>query len=225
MASLLRSLGKLTALGATVALLGGIAGASEAAAPDAPPPPAPAAPQEHAATPIDAPDQAQLALLGVLRRERQASDALPDGARAHADARLGPDVGANAGLSRRALRTALGEDLYVVPGRGWVCLASSEGPSSCTPTDRIEQGYAVALQRIPSGVRIGGLVPDGVARAEVRGAGGETATATAEGNAWRADVPFEPVAVAWTREGAASEVAVPVHVPPVAPTAPVATGP
>ncbi|WP_445150381.1 hypothetical protein [Baekduia sp. Peel2402] len=219
MASLLRSLGKLTALGATAAALGGIAGASEAAAPGAPPAPPPAFPADHAATPIGAVDRDQLALLGVLRRDARDTDAVPDRTREHVAQALGPDVGANADLARRALHTALGEDIYVVPGRGWVCLASSVGAAQCAPTGRIVSGNAVGLQRIPSGVRIGGLVPDGVARVEVRGPNGETAFATAEGNAWRVDVAFDPSTVAWTREDGSGEVSVPVSVPPVAPTA------
>jgi hypothetical protein len=220
MRSSLRSLAKLTALGASAVALGGVTVASEAAAPDAPPPPPPAVPSDHAAAPVDGPDQSQLALLGVLRRDREPSDAVSAGTLSHVDATLGPDVGANPALARRALRTGFGEDLYVVPGRGWVCLASSDGPANCTPTDRLDQGYAVALQRIPSGFRLGGLVPDGVTQVQVRGAAGQTATVMAESNAWRADVGFEPSSVAWTRAGDASEVSVPVYVPAAAPTAP-----
>jgi hypothetical protein len=218
------SLRRLAGLGMTAAALGGIVGASEAAAPGAPAPPPPADPSTHAATPIAAPDQEQLALLGVLRREGRPEDAVPDRTREHVDRSLGPDVGANAGLARHALRTGLGEDLYVVPARGWVCLTSSTGPANCVPTARIAEGYGAAVQRIPSGFRLGGLVPDGVARVEVRGADGASATVESEGNAWRADVPFEPSAVAWTRAGAADEVSVPVGAPPPAPTAP-ADGP
>jgi hypothetical protein len=213
------SAGRLAALAATAVALGGIAGVSEAAAPGAPEPPPLADPNEHAAVPIGAVDQAQLALLGVLRRGGRPDDAVPDRTRDQVAAALGPDVGANAGLARHALRTALGEDLYVVPGRGWVCLTSTTAPASCVPTERVAEGYGVALQRIPSGFRLGGLVPDGVAGVEVRGTAGETATATAEGNAWRADVAFEPAAVAWTRAGVDGEVSVPVTAPPAAPTA------
>jgi hypothetical protein len=210
---------KGAALVAAIASLAGAAGASEALAPAAPAPPAPADPHAHSAQPITAADSAQVALLGVLRRSAAPDDAVPDRVRSHIAAALGPDVGANPSLARRALRTALGEELYVVPGRGWVCLASSVGAAGCTPTDQIAQGYAVTLQRIPSGVRLGGLVPDGVSTVTIRGAEGESASASAEGNAWRADVAFEPASVAWTREGDRAEVSVPVHAPPAAPTA------
>lgn len=209
---------KGAALAAAIASIAGSAGATEALAPAAPAPPAPADPQAHGSQPIAAADSAQVALLGVLRRDAEPGDAVPDGVRAHIAQALTPDVGANASLARRALRTALGEDLYVVPGRGWVCLASSGGVAGCAPTDQIALGYAVTLQRIPSGLRLGGLVPDGVASVTIRGAAGESATATAEGNAWRADVAFEPASVAWSRDRG-TEVAVPVHAPPPAPTA------
>ncbi|HWI72534.1 MAG TPA: hypothetical protein VNT55_11295, partial [Baekduia sp.] len=148
----------------------------------------------------------------------QPTDALPDAARAHLAAGATPDLGANAALARRALSTALGEELYVVPGRGWVCLTSTAGAGMCTPTDQIAAGYAVGLQQIPSGYRLSGLVPDGVTRVEVRGAGGATAATEVSGNAWRADVAFAPARVAWT--GGAGEVSVPVFPPPQAPTAP-----
>jgi hypothetical protein len=104
-----------------------------------------------------------------------------------------------------------------VPARGWVCLESSAGSGTCAPTDRIADGYAVALQAIPSGFRLGGLVPDGVARVEVRGSDGSTQDADVSGNAWRADVAFVPAAVAWTGADGA-ERAVPVSPPPKAPT-------
>lgn len=213
------SLLKGAALAAAIASLAGVAGASEALAPAAPAPPAAADPHAHAAQPITAPDSAQVALFGVLRRAAQPSDAVPDGVRAHIAAAMGPDVGVNPGLARRALRTALGEELYVVPGRGWVCLASSAGAAGCAPTDQVALGYAVTLQRIPSGVRLGGLVPDGVTTVTIRGAAGESATASAEGNAWRADVAFDPASVAWARGGASGEVSVPVSVPPAQPAA------
>jgi hypothetical protein len=214
-----RPIMKGAALVAAVASLAGVAGASEALAPAAPAPPVPADPHVHGAQPITAADSAQVALLGVLRRAAQPGDAVPDGVRAHIAEALGPDVGASPSLARRALRTSLGEDLYVVPGRGWVCLASSVGAASCTPTDRIAQGYAAMLQRIPSGLRLGGLVPDGVSTVTIRGAAGETATVSTESNAWRADVAFEPASVAWTRSGEKAEVSVPVYAPPPAPTA------
>jgi hypothetical protein len=204
---------------ALIAAIASLAGVSGALAPAAPAPPAPADPHVHGAQPITAADSAQVALLGVLRRGAQATDAVPDRVRAHIAQAMGPDVGANPSLARRASQTSLGEDLYVVPGRGWVCLASSVGTAGCTPTDQVSQGYAVMLQRIPSGVRLGGLVPDGVATVTIRGAAGESATAAAEGNAWRADVAFEPASVAWTRSGEKAEVSIPVHAPPPAPTA------
>jgi hypothetical protein len=214
-----RSLGKGAALVVAIASLAGSAGATEALAPAAPAPPAAADPHVHAAQPVGAADSAQVAQLAVLRRAGRSEDAVPESVRATIANGLGPDVGANPGLARRALRTALGEDLYVVPGRGWVCLVSSGGPAGCTPTDQIAQGYAVTLQRVPSGIRLGGLVPDGVSTVTIRGAAGESATATADGNAWRADVAFEPASVAWTRAGTSGEVSVPVYAPPPAPTA------
>ncbi|MCW2983797.1 MAG: hypothetical protein JWR63_1367, partial [Conexibacter sp.] len=145
------------------------------------------------------------------------ADALPDSARAQVAHGAGPDLGANPDLARHALTTALGEELYVVPARGWVCLTSTAAAGSCTPTDRIAEGFAVSLQQIPSGYRLSGLVPDGVSRVEVRGAGPETASAEVADNVWRTDVTFTPARVAWT--GGAGEKVVPVTPPPAAPTA------
>jgi hypothetical protein len=203
---------------ALVAALTTLAGVAAAADPSAPSPSPPAVPQDHAAPLVATPDGAQLAALGILGRAAQPDDALPEAARAHLARGATPDLGANPALARHALTTSLGEGLYVVPGRGWVCLASSTGAATCTPTDRIAAGYAVMLQEIPSGWRLSGLLPDGVARVEVRGAAGETATATASGNAWRADVAFAPARVAWTADGAA-ETSVPVLGPAPAPVA------
>jgi hypothetical protein len=203
---------------AAVAATASLAGVAVAATTGAPDPPPPAVPQDHGAAPmIDAADTAQLSLLGVLRRAAQPDDAAPDAVRAHVGDGAAPDLGANVALARHALTTALGEGLYVVPARGWVCLESTTGGGTCTPTDRIADGYAVGLEAIPSGFRIGGLVPDGVARVEVLGAGGTTAEADVTGNAWRADVPFAPSSVAWA--GDAGEKAVPIIPPPDAPTA------
>jgi hypothetical protein len=189
-----------------------------AATTGAPAPPPPAIPQDHdAGPPIAAADTAQLAALGVLRRTADAGDAPPDGVRALVTDGPAPALGANPALARHALTTALGEGLYVVPARGWVCLASTDGAGTCTPTDRIAEGYAVGLRPIPSGYRLGGLVPDGVARVEVRGADGTRAAAEVTGNAWSADVGFAPSSVAWT--GDAGEKVVPIVPPPDAPTA------
>jgi hypothetical protein len=203
---------------AAVAATASLAGVAVAATTGAPAPPPPAVPQDHGAAPlITAADTAQLATLGVLRRAAEAADTPPDAVRAHVGNGAAPDLGANPALARHALTTALGEQLYVVPARGWVCLESTAGAGTCTPTDRIAEGYAVGLERIPSGYRLGGLVPDGVARVEVRGADGARAAAEVASNAWSADVAFVPSSVAWT--GGAGEEVVTVVPPPDAPTA------
>jgi hypothetical protein len=204
---------------AMLAASASIAGVAIAAADGGPAPaPAPAVPEHNDAVAITAPDADQLATLGILRREAEAADAAPDGVWQLIARGSGPGLGANPDLARRALTTALGESLYVVPARGWVCLTSSSGQGSCTPTDRIADGYAVGVAAIPSGFRLSGLVPDGVARVEVRGAGGATAAATPSGNAWQADVVFAPTTVAWSSPHGDREV--PVAIPATGPPAP-----
>jgi hypothetical protein len=203
-------------LAALLAASASLAGVAVAAGTDGPPAPDPALPERNDAATVTVVDRDQLATLGVLRRDAEPGDAIPDGARQHTEAGSGPGLGANPDLARRALRTPLGEALYVVPARGWVCLTSTAEVGSCTPTDRIADGYAVSLRPIPSGYRLSGLVPDGVARVEVRGAVLRLSTGVGE-NAWLLDVPFVPTSVAWT--GAAGERTVPVAAPPLAPTA------
>jgi hypothetical protein len=203
---------RLAKAGATVTTVGVLAGGvAFAATSTGPPAPPPAAPEQQNAAAITAVDRDQEATLGVLRRAVGRTDAPGDGARSLIAQGSGPALGANPALARLALTTALGEKLYVVPARGWVCLTSDTSAGNCTPTDRIAEGYAVGLQPIPSGYRLRGLVPDGVKDVTVHGAGSESATATPEANAWQADVAFTPATVSWT--GAAGEKTVPV-VPP-----------
>jgi hypothetical protein len=203
---------------AVLAGLGSVAGVAVAAT-SAPPAPTPAAPEQRSAQTIVAVDAVQEGTMGVLRRAVGKDDALPAAARDLIARGSGPSLGANPALARRALITPLGEELYVVPARGWVCLTSSEARGTCSPTDRIAEGYAVTLRGIPSGFRLAGLVPDGVDRVEVRGPR-DTATVDPAGNAWTADVAFAPTSVAWT--GRAGEKVVPVSVPPADPVGPAA---
>jgi hypothetical protein len=205
---------------AVLAGVGSLAGVAVAAT-SAPPAPTPAVPEQRNAPMITAVDATQEATLGVLRAPVAKSDAIPESVRELVARGTGPSLGANPELARKALSTPLGEDLYVVPARGWVCLASSEADSNCVPTDRVADGFGVALQVIPSGYRVRGLVPDGVERVEVRGDGGETADAAPSNNVWTVDVAFTPSSVAWT--GDAGEKVVPVSVPvpdPIGPAAP-----
>jgi hypothetical protein len=204
---------------AVVAGVGSVAGVAVAATTGGPPAPAPAEPQQRSAQPIAAPDVQQQATLGILRRAVTRSDDAPQTVRDMVTKGSGPELGANAALARRAITTGLGEQLYVVPGQGWVCLMSSAGRSGCTPTTQITEGYAVQLQPIPSGYRLAGLVPDGASRVDIRG-DADSATTAPSGNAWTVDVAFEPKSVAWT--GPAGEKVVPVYAPPKEPTAPVA---
>lgn len=203
-------------LAATASIAGGAIAMADGSGTD------PAVPERNDAVAVTAPDAGQLALLGVLRRQAEPSDAAPDAVRQLIARGSGPGLGANPELARRALTTALGTSLYVVPARGWVCLASSGGQGACTPTDRIADGYAVSVGAIPSGFRLSGLVPDGVARVEVRGAGGLSAAAAPSGNAWQADVAFAPLSVAWSGPEGDREVpvAAPQRAPAVGPVVP-----
>jgi hypothetical protein len=205
---------------AVLVATGAVAGVAVAAT-SAPPAPTPPVPQDRTALKITAVDSTQEAAVGILRRPVDKGDAVPDNVRDLVAHDSGPALGANLALARKALTTALGEQLYVVPARGWVCLESSAGTSNCVPTDSIADGYAVSLQGIPSGFRMRGIVPDGVGRVEVRGNDGETAVTAPVSNAWTVDVAFSPTSVAWT--GDAGEKVVPVSAPvpdTVAPAAP-----
>jgi hypothetical protein len=203
---------------AVVGAAGSIAGVAFAATTSSPAP-APAVPQERSATAISQVDDVQGSTMGILRRTVAKSDEVPAAARDLIAHGSGPALGANPALARLALTTRLGEQLYVVPASGWVCLTSSEASGICSPTDRIAEGSAVGLHGIPSGFRLSGLVPDGVDRVEVRGER-ETASTATSGNAWQIDVAFEPTSVAWT--GPAGEKVARVSVPPAAPQGPAA---
>jgi hypothetical protein len=202
-----------------VVVLSSAVGVAVGATGGAPPAPEPAAPEQRTAAVIGAVDAQQLQTLSVLGRTATRTDAVPAAARALIEHGSGEAVGANPDLARRALTTALGEALYVVPARGWVCLTSSGGHGLCATTAQIAEGYAVGLEGTPSGYRLSGLVPNGVGRVEVR-ADGQTASVAPSGNAWQADVTFAPKTVAWT--GPAGERVVEVSPPPPAPTGPVA---
>ena len=120
--------------------------------------------EQPAATGID---QAATADFAVFRRSQRVGEAL-DG--------TGP-FGANLALARRA-DTAAGT-LWIVPGRGVVCLrAEDEAGSgwSCAAEAQAASGALMLAMRAPgdaSGGRVFGLLPDGAAKPTLATADGD----------------------------------------------------
>jgi hypothetical protein len=162
-------------------------------------------------SPVAEVEPEQQASFSVLRRGRRADDELP--AKAAEAVAGGPsgDLGANAGLARRAGSSTAAE-LYVVPARGFLCLVTADGVASCNRSQAARDGYVVSARSTGPGITgLAGMVPDGVRSVHVVGEGHDVEVAT-EANTWALNVDFAPAAVRWSDGGVEAEV--PVHAPP-----------
>lgn len=168
-------------------------------------------PTQHAATPIAAPDEEQLAAFAVLRRDRSVQDALPEVAARLVAHGPGSDLGANADLSRLTTSEG-GRRLYLVPGRGWLCVVDEDGGGGCNRTAQARDGYLVARRQVSAGTLLAGGLPDGVETVTVRGEGGASEQVPVRDNGWTAAVTFAPQTVEFL--GAAGDRVVPVGVTP-----------
>jgi hypothetical protein len=149
----------------------------------------------------------------ILRGPRRAADALPAVAGRTIERGPGPELGVNPALARSAAGS--GKGYYVVPGRGWVCLARTTGASSCNTTEKAIDGRVVGLSGRPgAGLQLDGLVPDGVGTVEVLGTNGERLAVPVTDNVWSAQPEFVPASVHWA--GPASSADVPVFLAPPA---------
>ena len=151
----------------------------------------------------NAPDQS--AALGILRRPRVASDALPpEGIQAMTDS-PSASSGANVNLSRRAQGITDGA-AWVIPGDGQICTyftADAGGGGTCQPDAAvtndnwppITSGNAI---KDPGMTVVSGLVPDGVTQVTLTLGGGSTVTVPVHENVYLATVHGGCTSVSYT---------------------------
>ena len=147
---------------------------------------------EAAARPtVGAVEGEQAAAISELRRPRRPDDALPAAweAAIREAAANGRGWGANPDLSRR---TAPG--VWIVPGRGYVCLASSS-PSDgsagfgCASNEDVGRGRLAPSDVDGNGTGVlTGIVPDGVPSVELVDRDGSARSASVARNTYRAPI-------------------------------------
>jgi hypothetical protein len=190
---------------AAIATALGVAGAGLAHS-DAGSPPARA--EVITATPADL-----AAGFGVLRRAAQSRDVLPARAADLVAAGPGPSLGANPELARRGLHRSDGLDVYVIPARGWLCAADSEGRGTCNRSAEALAGHVLGTVRLEANtVHVWGLMPDGPRALEILHADGSLDRTAVEGNAYAADTAADLVALRFS--DADGEHTIPVTAPP-----------
>jgi hypothetical protein len=98
----------------------------------------------------------------VLRRDRQAGDALPGRAPGADTTDLGRHWGLNLNLSRLA-GAVDGERIWLVPGNEGTCMNLADGSGACGPNDLVAaQGLVLMLVPVSGGaVTFIGVLPDG----------------------------------------------------------------
>jgi hypothetical protein len=147
---------------------------------------------------------------GVLR-----GAAVADGLSSRLSSRIGDGpsrfFGASVELSRVSVERG-GDTLYVIPGRGSLCLALdwTEGVNvGCTDSTRAKAGYTLTTVGTRSGITIYGLVPDGVPSVTVRLAGGEDVTSDVVGNGYIAQVAGTPTMLSYAAPNGKVELQIP----------------
>lgn len=191
-----RTMIRIALLTAAAVASGGVALATGAGDDETAPPPS-----GNSAVAQVEPDQA--AAYAVLRRKQTAADRVPEEHRAFVESGMTDDFGASPGLSRRATTTASGNPVYVIPGRGHVCMYVIDelgGSGSCNRTSEAVKGYMVGSSSSagrPGIVQIFGLVPDGVDEVVLRTRDGATEVTRPEGNAFAFETAGKPQQVEW----------------------------
>jgi hypothetical protein len=198
----------VTAIAIAAIATGGAAIAQGGAAPEGPPgAQTPAASPPGSERAVDVVGETVAASVGALRRPRTADDALPPNVAKYVE--WAPLRGANGRLARKALSKE-GQDLYLLPGNGVVCLlvtgsgGGAAGPSCRTPAQlRSESGGPGALglhcpggsaTELPAceGTRLFGVAPDGVDRVTVPIESGGSVSVPVVNNAYLIDTPGRP---------------------------------
>lgn len=157
-------------------------------------------------------DPALYQRFGVLRQPPSQSDALPGSAATSQAVRFGADLS----QARRALRTHSGDELFVVPTSGGLCLVSKLGRGEeCVPAGLVVQGQAatsvVCAPGLPPGtVEVAGLLPDGASAVSARLTDGKTTAVELGQNVYVLDRPTNqplPESITWRDAAGAHETA------------------
>lgn len=183
---------QVVVVSAALAVSGGALATGQDGSDPAPPPPQDAVRQV---------DPEQSSRYAVLRRERVATDELPADHRGFVDDQMTKDNGAAARLSRRATNTPSGRPVFVLPGRGWICVYAVRGEGGsggCNRTSEALKGYIVGTSAVAPGVtQVVGLVPDGVSEVRLVGKDGSVERAAPDGNAFVFETARLPRSVQW----------------------------
>lgn len=171
---------------------------------------------------------AQAAALGILRRTRAASDALPSQVASRMTHSPEAANGVNPSLSRRAQGFASGA-AWIIPGNGVLCLEAdneqgleqasertessstsqapfvrvpkANGTASCTTDSTAAKGWSAGTgetEESPGMIFTAGIVPDGVSSVTIRLAGGESLSAPVHENVYMTEVHGWPASVSFT---------------------------
>jgi hypothetical protein len=118
-------------------------------------------------------------------------------------------LGANPRLARRVLDTPRGEQLYIVPANGWVCLASSDNAvDACSPSPAHSDNEIVGVTSVCAGkgeLEFAALLPGAPQNAVVRFSDGTQRRERVRGGALALYVPrssgVRPLALSWSDAG------------------------
>jgi hypothetical protein len=139
----------------------------------------------------------------VLDRAAQPSDELPRAVLMTIQGGLAQRYGAAPELSRRA--DVGGVALYLVPGRGHLCLFTETGVGGCNPAGDAVDGRLFTLEQgdpVPPGkTRLFGALPDNVSTVRLDFVNGDVVEAPVRGNVWMVVADSEPTHVSWVDDG------------------------
>ena len=133
----------------------------------------------------------QTADLGILRRPRVASDALPsDEVQLFTDSPAAAN-GPNIAMSRSAQGLGDGASAWLVPGNGMICFAydnpGASGGGTCQPDTLVNEGRMLLFGGYTSAhpiESVAGVVPDGVASVTLNTTSGDTITVPVHENVY-----------------------------------------
>ena len=132
---------------------------------------------------------AEKAAFGILRRPRVPSDAYPRSL-LHLYGEIYPQAGSNAGLSRRA--QGLGSPAWIIAANDNILCLIAVGGGDCSPLQPAERGLLATFnggRKAHGGVRMAGVVPDGVSTVTIHSNNGSTVTVRVHDNVYVAFVP------------------------------------